>query len=201
MTDEQRTLHHRALMGAATVVALVTDADLVRPTPCAAWDLADLLAHMVGQHRGFAACARDGDAPESAYAPVPFHPETWDASVEELFDAFAALDPEARLVEVELSPHPLPAQVVVGAQLLDSAVHAWDVARTLGLDHVPDPDVVAVTLAVAEGIPDDERREREGSAFARSLPDDGDDPWARSLALLGRDPAWVRPGPAPIVGG
>ena len=30
MTDEQRSLHHRALMGAATVVALVTDADLAR---------------------------------------------------------------------------------------------------------------------------------------------------------------------------
>lgn len=173
------------------------DADLVRPTPCAAWDLAALLAHVVGQHRGFAAAARDGDAPDEAYAPVPFSPESFTTSADVLLEAFAALDDGAEVREVELAPTPLPAGVVVGAQLLDSAVHAWDVARALGRPYRPDDEVVDAVLAVARSVPDDERRERPGSAFARSLPPaSADDAWVHVLTLLGRDPAW-----APTVGG
>jgi hypothetical protein len=154
MTDEPRILHCRALLGLDAVVGQVRDADLGRPTPCGDWDLAALLAHLVGQDRGFAAAARDGDAPASAYEPVPFTPQAWQDSVHE----------------------------------------------PLSGDHVPDDEVVRAVLAVAEPIPDDERRERPGSAFARSLPDPGTDPWQRVLALLGRDPGWVPPPGAPIVG-
>jgi len=205
MTDEQLHLHRLALSGASAVVAEVTDADLGRPTPCAGWDLSDLLAHLVGQNLGFAACARDGDAPPSAYAPVPFTHEAWLASADELVEAFAGLDLARTVVEVELAPVPLPARVVVGAQLLDSAVHAWDVARALGRDHVPEDAVVAAVLEVALPIPDDERRERPGSAFARAVPDEaeadgeGATDWRRVLRLLGRDPGWGPPGGAPIV--
>ncbi|MFJ6405663.1 maleylpyruvate isomerase N-terminal domain-containing protein [Streptomyces hydrogenans] len=36
----------------------VTPDDLARPTPCAGWDLKDLLDLMTAQHHGIAAAAR-----------------------------------------------------------------------------------------------------------------------------------------------
>ncbi|GLW05998.1 hypothetical protein Misp01_11280 [Microtetraspora sp. NBRC 13810] len=48
-------LDRRALDIAGEVIAQVTIADLDRPTPCAAWNLGELLWHMVGENRSFAA--------------------------------------------------------------------------------------------------------------------------------------------------
>src|SRR5689334_2645703 len=46
-----------AVRASVQVVSRVRPADLARSTPCAAWTLADLLAHMTAQHNGFAAAA------------------------------------------------------------------------------------------------------------------------------------------------
>ncbi|GAB4069120.1 hypothetical protein GCM10028777_30120 [Angustibacter speluncae] len=93
--DERRALHARALRDLGDLVAQVGDADLARPTPCAAWDLATLLAHVVGQQRGFAAAAQDGDAPVDAYAHVPFTPAAFTTSADALLEAFARSLPSA----------------------------------------------------------------------------------------------------------
>jgi uncharacterized protein (TIGR03086 family) len=188
MTDDLRPLHRSALHTADELVGRVTAADLGNPTPCGPWTLDDLLAHMVGQHLGFAAAVRDGDAPRTAYAPVPFSPASWRRSVTALLAAFDAADPDARAVAVELSPRPLPLAFVVGAHLLDTVVHTWDVAQALGIRHEPTPELVATVAQVATVVPDDETRDAPGAAFARALPSDGT-PWERALAHLGRDPA------------
>lgn len=185
MTADARTQHRSALVLATGYVGRVEAADLSRSTPCAGWTLADLLAHMVGQHLGFAAAVGDGDAPKAAYAPVPFTPDRWAESVEALTAAFAGADVEGHAVEIEFSPDPLPIPVLVGAQLLDTVIHTWDVARSLGQDFVPPPDLAAAVLRIAETIPDDGRREQPGAAFAHALPATGE-PWERALALLGR---------------
>jgi uncharacterized protein (TIGR03086 family) len=52
-----RDLHRRVLRASVEVVSMATAADLDRATPCAAWTLRDLLAHMTVQHYGFAAAA------------------------------------------------------------------------------------------------------------------------------------------------
>ena len=67
-------------------------------------------------------------------------------------------------------------------------------ARSLGRPYRPGPEVVAAVLAVAAAIPDDERRERPGAAFARALPSPAagaDERWDHVLTLLGRDPGWA----------
>lgn len=193
-----RSLHRDALTVADSFVSRVTPADLHRPTPCAGWDLAALLAHMVGQHRGFAAAARDGNAGKTAYRPEEFTPAGWRGSVDDLTAAFAGMDPDMPVLLVELHPlQPLPTEVVVGAHLLDTAVHTWDVARSLGLSFSPDPETAAEVLRVAEPLPDDESRDRPGAAFAHAVPTDATDPWERSLALLGRNPVW-RPAPQDV---
>jgi uncharacterized protein (TIGR03086 family) len=186
--EDRLALHAEAMAVLDTVVAHVTDDDLARPTPCVGWTVADLLAHEVGQHFGFAAAVRDGDAPESAYLPVPFTPESWRDSVEVILSAFGAADPDAPVTERELAQVPLPLRVVVDAQLLDLLAHTWDLAKGLGHEFAPPDHLAADFLRMAEAIPD--RAYGEGLAFGERLAPEGSD-WERALRLLGRDPDWA----------
>lgn len=181
------TLHRRAVEDATGWAHRAFNGPLDGATTCAGWDLRDLLAHMVGEHRGFARAVRGGEAPRTAYAPVPPTTETWDRSTVDLLEAFASADPDSEVTAVVLGQRPLPLTVVATAQLLDSAVHAWDLARSLGEDYEAAPDIVAPALAMAEQIPDDESRDGPTRAFAHALPVKGTD-WERLLRLLGRDP-------------
>jgi uncharacterized protein (TIGR03086 family) len=187
MNVDARVLHRVALDDSSEFVALVTIEDLGKATPCGDWSLADLLAHMIGQHRGFTVAVNDHDAPASAYEPVPFDPSSWDSSVAALVSAFdhAALDDTAVLVEVRASP--LPISWIVAAQTLDTAVHTWDIAHALGQWYEPPAAVLAAVADLALTIPDGEGRARPGSAFGPALPLDGS-PWERTLSQLGRDP-------------
>ncbi len=190
MVDDIRSRHRDALEVATSFVERVTAAHLARPTPCRDWDLRHLLDHMVGQHVGFARVVRDGEAPLSAYAPVPFSMTSWRPSVGRLVDAFAAADLETRVVEVELdSMSPLPIGFLVAAQHLDTVVHTWDVAMALGEPYVPPDDVADEMWRMAQAIPDDDRRERPGAAFAHGVWAEGSN-WRRALAFLGRDGDW-----------
>jgi uncharacterized protein (TIGR03083 family) len=125
----------------------------------------------------------------AAYAPRPYTPVRWAESVRAVCDAFAAADLEAVAVLVEIAPAALPLRRVVGAQLLDTVVHTWDVARALGREHVPAAELVAVVAAVvaavAAAVPDGEHRDRPGAAFARPVPAQGT-AWEQALARLGR---------------
>lgn len=188
-TFDQRGLHRRAIAVANTYVDPIVVAERELPTPCADWNLGELLAHMVGQHFGFAEAVRTGNAPKSAYRPVPFSPRVWRQSTRALLDAFAGADLDGTVLEVELHPtQPLPMTMIIGAQLIDTVVHTWDVARSLGQDFEPDDELATAVFRIAQPIPDDERRDQPGAAFAHALPTSGT-PWQQTLQLLGRDPA------------
>lgn len=65
-----RPLHRLAVTVSVDIVADVTRADLASPTPCAGWDLRDLLTHMTVQHNGFAAAARGSGADLAVWDPA-----------------------------------------------------------------------------------------------------------------------------------
>lgn len=187
-TLDQRALHRHALDIASTYIDPIVISERALPTPCSDWNLGQLLAHMVGQHFGFARAVRTGTAPKSAYLPVQFSPKVWRESVDDLLDAFAAADLDEAVLEVELHPtQPLPMPLIIGAQLLDTVVHTWDVARSLGQEFEPDRELALAVLRITQPIPDDERRDQPGAAFAHALPAEGSI-WERTLLLLGRDP-------------
>jgi uncharacterized protein (TIGR03086 family) len=179
-----QTLHHRALDLATALVATVRPDDLGRPTPCAGWDLAALLAHMTGQNHGFADALRGG-ADVAAYVPVP-GVAAWPASVADLLDAVAHPGTDTVLLPEISTERRFPVPVVLGFQTLDTAVHAWDVATALGRTWRPDPELVAAVLEQARLVPAGPARTAPGAAFAPGLAADGDDPWTTALALLGR---------------
>lgn len=185
---DRRQLHRTALDIASGYANRIAEDDLGRSTPCVNWNLGELLAHMVGQHLGFAAAIRDGDAPRSAYLPVPFSQQSWRDSADELGAAFAGADLRGAVLEVELhQTRPLPVTVVIGAQLLDTVVHTWDIARSLGEDFTPSDELVRPILRMAEQIPDAGNRDAPGAAFDHALLA-ADTPWHQALALLGRNP-------------
>lgn len=189
---DYRPLHRRALDDASAAVARVEPTDLVRPTPCAGWNLGALLGHAIGQNDGFAAAVENGDAPVEAFAHRRFAPDelqsAWDTSALRLTTAFtdAPVDRRIRLVEFS-GDNPFPLLVVVGFQLLDTVVHTWDIATALGAGFRPDDELVAATLEQARKVPQTPVvRERQGAPFAPVIPSAGTDDWNLALALLGR---------------
>ena len=56
LTDH-RVLDWLAVSVASRIVAEVRDGHLDQPSPCDGWRVRDLLRHMVGNNRGFAAAA------------------------------------------------------------------------------------------------------------------------------------------------
>ncbi|MFD0819592.1 maleylpyruvate isomerase N-terminal domain-containing protein, partial [Micromonospora zhanjiangensis] len=50
--DDLRDLDRRAVRASVDVLTGAAGLDLTRPTPCAGWNLGELLAHMTVQHHG-----------------------------------------------------------------------------------------------------------------------------------------------------
>jgi uncharacterized protein (TIGR03086 family) len=172
--------------------------DWARPTPCAGWDLRRLVAHMTGQHHGFAAAAAGGNAgadlslwAERPLGEDPVH--TYRASADAVLAAFAPDDVLTRTFLLpELSTdRTFPAPVAIGFHFLDYVVHAWDVARTLDVELHLDTPTAEAALALARRVPDDERRLDAAAPFRPALDAGGaTGPLALTVAALGREPDW-----------
>ncbi|MFD0275811.1 TIGR03086 family metal-binding protein [Kitasatospora sp. NPDC127111] len=200
-------LHTRALELAVGVIGTVQPEQLVLPTPCAGWDLRRLLEHVVGQQRGFAAAARGAGPDRALFRDVPVHGDPAGAfrrSAEELTAAFSAAsagagEPRVWLPEIR-DDGPFPLRHAIGFHLLDTLVHAWDVAAALGapagIAAAVDGDgpLAAALLRLAGLVPAGPVDRAPGRAFRECRePADGAGPFDRALALLGRDPAWGPP--------
>ncbi len=82
---------------------------------------------------------------------------------------------------------------MLGIHLLDTVVHTWDVAVSLGHDHRPADSLIGLVAAQAARVPAGAGRERPGAAFAPILESPVGDPWATTLAQLGRPIGWTPP--------
>jgi uncharacterized protein (TIGR03086 family) len=185
--------HRRALDAATSVVRGLRAGQLSLPSPCAGWDLRALLEHMIGQNHGFADAVASGAAvPASAFAPRTFADadvaDVWEVSAERVASAFAEAPGERDVLLVEISPERrFPVTTALGFHLLDTVVHTWDVATTVGLEHRPDHELAALVNVQAAAVPAGLAREGAGAAFAPPITVSPDaDPWTTALALLGR---------------
>jgi uncharacterized protein (TIGR03086 family) len=191
--------HRTAVLASVTVVDAVAPQQLTLPTPCAGWDLAELLTHMTAQHHGFAAAARGhgGDADvwrtERFVRAVADDPAgTYAAAARDVLAAFDAegIDEKPFAMPEFGAGVVIPGEQAIGFHFVDYAVHAWDVAVTIGAPFALPDDVVAALLPVAMAVPDGDFRDADGSPFARALQSADDDDFARVLRHLGRDPGW-----------
>jgi uncharacterized protein (TIGR03086 family) len=199
--EDLRTFHRIAIESSVEIVAEVATDDLRRPTPCAGWNLCDLLAHMTAQHRGFAAAARGHGADLAMWDPatvadrVAVDPAgTYAAAAADVLDAFAADGVlESAFALPELGPGAsFPGALAIGFHFVDYVVHGWDVARSIGAHFELPASVVTAVLPVAFAVPDGEFREGEGAPFGPAIAaDDGPSDFDRVLLHLGRSPAWA----------
>ncbi|MFE0152107.1 TIGR03086 family metal-binding protein [Nonomuraea sp. NPDC059007] len=180
----------RAVRTGVALVDQVRAADLARPTPCAGWTLRDLLTHMTAQHYGFAAASRGeegldgwrlrdlGEDPAGAYRAAAGH----------VLAAFAG-DVVAEFPLPELGVV-VPAERAIGFHFIDYVVHAWDVARALGVAVEFETDLLDAALPVAAAVPGGQARTAPGAAFAPEVAWPGGTRLDRIVAMLGRSPVW-----------
>lgn len=199
ISDEDRLLlarHGRAVRLSIDAAEAASGASLSIETPCAGWDLRALLEHMGTQNRGFAAAARGGNDPavwvvHNAVDPIGDYVR----SAHDVVAAFATC--EARTVFLpEIPPGHFPTATALGFHLIDSVVHAWDVARSVGHDIDVDSDLAPTALRIAEAVPTGTARLHPRTAFGPALEvADTTATLARIVGILGRSPEW-RPGRA-----
>ncbi|WP_410874061.1 TIGR03086 family metal-binding protein [Nocardia sp. A7] len=203
------TRHERAVRLSTDAVQAAVDVPLKIETPCAGWDLRALLDHMSTQNRGFAAAARGAQDPtvwevRSAADPI----DDYLRSANEVVAAVAESDAHTWALP-EIPPGRFPAPIALGFHLIDSVVHAWDVARSIGRSIDLDHDLAPTALSIAEAVPAGASRLRPDAAFApaldvTNLPGglvnqpgqakesiDAAATLDRILRLLGRSPDWT----------
>lgn len=196
LIDELLGRHRVVVHASVAIVSRVRADDLDRPTPCAEWTLAGLLAHMTAQHHGFAAAARGRGIDLAAWQVRPVGPSPvtdYADAAEDVLAAFA--EPGVPQREFQLPEfHPVsgfPAAQAISFHLIDYVVHGWDVARSLGLDYHLAPEQAEPALRIALAVPNGDNRLAPDAAFGPALATSDDaNPLHRILTALGRSPDW-----------
>ncbi|MBM2620616.1 TIGR03086 family protein [Actinoplanes sp. LDG1-06] len=138
---------------------------------------------------GVAESARSGGGRPELVAPAGGVVERYERAAEAVVAAFAAVGELEQPFMIPEFGRPVPGRMAIGFHLVDYVVHAWDVARTLGMPYTPGSGELAMALAVSRAVPNGPERLAAGSPFAPALPvPPGADPMTEILLLLGRDP-------------
>ncbi len=202
-TQQDIRLDPRPLFAVAAHLATVTidgvtDAQLVRPTPCPDFDVAHLLDHLALVASRIASLGRGAadysiqDGGTTGW-PAGRIAETWKAAMADAEAAWA--DPESLSRTVTLPWATMPGAGVLSMYLSEVTVHTWDLARATGQQPAWDPAVVETSLAFMEqALPADIRGGADDAEvpFAPVVATAADAPALdRLVAWCGRNPSWA----------
>ncbi|GGO74019.1 TIGR03086 family metal-binding protein [Nocardioides deserti] len=178
----------RSLAYARGALADVTEADLDRRTPCIAWTLRALLAHMEDALDAFTEAASGVvrvDPPPPTRTRVDALREKACALLAAWTRAAATSRGGSARSSVAVGDAGLAGPVLVAAAALEITVHAWDVGRATGRGRPVPDDLARGLLAVAGVVVDPADR---GVRFGPVRPVADDATYAvQLLAFLGRD--------------
>jgi uncharacterized protein (TIGR03086 family) len=164
-------------------------------TPDEDWTVADLVGHLIDEHRWAAPLLHGLDLDAAAAVvdgtrPLPVDggtganlAESWDEASTGSADAFSQADALERTVH--LSRGPTPARSYLDEMIFDLVVHSWDLGTAISYpEPIPD-DVVEPVYAVAKDLGD-----LSGSGMFDAPVDVPDDASTldKLIALTGRDP-------------
>lgn len=171
------------------LIAGLTAEQLNMATPCAGWTVHDLLQHQVDSTLAFAAMARV--QPSGVSHPIGDDPlGAYRAAAEQTTEAFHANGLLAR--EIEFTGYGIQrGSTVVAAHFIDNLVHAWDLAKAIGIDSALDTEAAEAAYRIARKYPNDPNVRGPDAAFGRPVPVPDTAPITdRLVALLGRSPSW-----------
>src|SRR5579863_1139214 len=181
----------RACLSTAAVLEMVRSTDLDRPTPCASWNVRDVVNHVVGGTGFFAELAEKGavaDRGDDTDCTASDFAATFRREAERLVAAFRA--PGAMTRPMQLPFGELPGSVCVWIAAGDIFTHGWDLAKATGQRTDLEPDVAARLLTqIAPILPDDMRGPDGKAAFGPRVEIASSAPAADRLAAFeGRHP-------------
>lgn len=190
---------HPATRALARLVAGTRDDQLGAPTPCPAYAVGDLLAHLHGLTWAFTQAARKASYDAAAPGPGAL-PPGWRTEIVAALPELAVAwdDPSAYDGETRAGPVVLPGEVAALVALDEVVVHAWDLAVATGQLYGDEPDlgdaVAACTGFVATFEPPPGGAADDGGLFGPpvAVPDDAP-ALDRLVAMTGRDPHWLAP--------
>ena len=172
------------------VLANVTRDQLTLETPCASWQVRDVVNHLVGNNFWFEAIARDGVAPDRPDNASP--DETGGAFAERFREgsAKAVTVFEAAMDKTLTLPWaPMPASVFIVMASADQFVHGWDLARATGQSAALDPELATQFLEFYQQAIAEEFRGADAVApFGPAVTTRSVDPVAQLVAITGRTP-------------
>jgi uncharacterized protein (TIGR03086 family) len=185
----------RACRSTATVLEMVRSTDLDRPTPCASWNVRDVINHIVGGTGFFAELAENGAATghgDDADCTAADFAATFRREADRLVAAFRAPGAMTKLMKLPIGE--LPGSVCVWIAAGDIFTHGWDLAKATGQPTDLESDVAARLLIQIEPIlPDDMRGPDGEAAFGPRVEIASSAPAADRLAAFeGRHwPSWT----------
>jgi len=192
--DRTADLLRPVLDDLATVVGGVSQEQAHGPTPCTAYDVAQLRQHVLGWLTVFAGGFADPDG--QAAADIDGYDVPADAATA-VRDAARQLDRAVRdgatSRPLRLGESAMPGDMALNMILWEYQVHGWDLARATGQPWSPPVEAAEESLAFAPGMLTEDNQ-GEGKAFSPRVPVPDDAPALdRLLALSGRDPHWSAP--------
>ncbi|MFN8194105.1 MAG: maleylpyruvate isomerase family mycothiol-dependent enzyme [Nocardioidaceae bacterium] len=146
--DRPLELLERALAFTRPVLVRVAGHDAGEPTPCAPWDLGDLLSHMVDGFTAFLQGAAGLVSPYDAPA-LPRDPALLAGHLRDLGCGVLGDWATTSRRETLLGLVPLPTDRLLEVAALEIAVHGWDLSRVCASDHVLPPELAAGLLPLA----------------------------------------------------
>jgi len=178
-----------AISYALKAAALLTSADLARPTPCAEWDVEELLRHLGDSMAAFDEALSTGTL---SMVPPPRQPAD-SAPVELLRDRAAELlctlfISDIRVIEV--NGLPMPGGIALAAGAMEIAVHGWDIYVASGHGRALPGELARPLVRILPALVPDRRGLFASPVTVPPCASAGD----RVIAYLGRDPGARRPG-------
>jgi uncharacterized protein (TIGR03086 family) len=146
------------------VLAGVSGADLDRATPCASWQVREVVNHVVGGAGWFASIATTGETP--AVEPQDFSAGDFNAVfAEESARCVAAFEADGAMERTMKLPFgEMPGSAFVNIATVDTFAHGWDLAKATGQSTDLDPELATQLLAIAQASLPDTFRGAEGQA-------------------------------------
>jgi len=178
------------------LVALVSDDELGKPTPCPAYTLGDLIDHVGGMALAFTAAAKKAGGPHVERTPsgdASRLDAAWRAKIPADLRALARAwaEPGAWSGMTRIAGMDAPAEMV-GLTVADEIlVHGWDVAEATSQPYAAEPELIEAARQFLSQFASPDAPAGPDVPFgpSRQVPDEA--PMLdRVVAMAGRDAGW-----------